>query len=121
MDGPAVCRRVPFLRCHWAGCFSRWIALRWFDSDHPLAGVCEEFCGPDAGDPALVPLVLICKERGVFDLRDTLTYSYFLEYLCEYPARRRAWEAKNGRQVALYWDNAAGRAWEVVNGGEVGI
>ena len=122
-DGPAVCHRIPFLRCHWASCFSRWIAERWFDSDHPIAGACDEFCGPNAGDPALVPLVLTCKESGVFDLTDAHTLTHWLEYLSEYPARRRAWwafEVTHGRQRALYWNNAAGRAWEALNGGEVG-
>jgi hypothetical protein len=102
----------PLDRSGWAYQFERYIASRWYDSEHPLPHL---FVGPNAGDPTLVPLVMVAMGKGVYDLADPLTAIVWSEYLSEYPQRRRAWrrfQHQNGRCSALYWENAHGRQWE---------
>jgi hypothetical protein len=105
----------PFELWHWCSAFISWLACRWYDSRAALPSLSP---GPDAGDPALVPLVLIGLAKGVFDLSDPLTLTFFLEYLHERPTRLRLWrkfEREHGPQGALYYRNAIGLAWEAAH------
>lgn len=75
----------------WRRHFAGYVSSRWFDSSHPAAPTCPEFRGPDAFATALAPLVTARAVGAAFDLCDALTATVFIEYLSEYPERRRAW------------------------------
>ena len=56
----------------------KWLMARAYDSQSALV--------------PLSPLVLKAKADEFLDLSEPLTFSYFLDYLNEYPERRRAWK-----------------------------
>lgn len=70
-------------------------------------GAVQAHRGDNACDPQLAPVVARFNAEKVFDLDDPLTYSLWIEYLSEYPERRRAWQAfeqEHGTQSVLGWN-----------------
>lgn len=88
---------------NWRNQMRKYVTRRWYDSDHPLAGMMK-IQGPNAGDPEMIPLLLIANVNGAWDLSDALTFSVWMDYLNEYPERAELWrefEAQYGVQEKL--------------------
>jgi hypothetical protein len=74
----------------WHVQFSNWIGCQWYGTNPIIARMTRR---PGGFTPVVEPLVSIAEKREKFDLSDPLTYSLWLDFINEFPQRKRAWKA----------------------------